>query len=171
LTSATAASKTFWLAAELSAIIAAPVNLRCWNGRGRMPTGYAVGQRDERPWGTWEIIAVGPNYAVKRIVVRPGQRVSLQRHAFRAEHWAIVGGLARVTRGSEIVLLSPCGLPGSGSQDMALIARSSALLSCGILLRSYRSHVFRSKPARGRFHVGQVNLIADCRQTETLGGD
>jgi mannose-6-phosphate isomerase len=47
-----------------------------------MSTEYAVGQRDERPWGTWEIIAVGPNYAVKRIVVRPGQRVSLQRHAF-----------------------------------------------------------------------------------------
>lgn len=60
---------------------------------------YAVGQRDERPWGSWEIIAIGPGYAVKRIVVRSGQRLSLQRHAFRAEHWIVVGGTAQVTRG------------------------------------------------------------------------
>jgi mannose-6-phosphate isomerase len=82
-----------------------------------MSTEYVVGQRDERPWGTWEIIAVGPNYAVKRIVVRPGQRVSLQRHAFRAEHWAIVGGLARVTRATEIVCLSPGGHVAIGRGD------------------------------------------------------
>jgi mannose-6-phosphate isomerase-like protein (cupin superfamily) len=60
---------------------------------------YQVGQRDERPWGSWEIIAVGARYAVKRIVVRPGQRLSLQRHQFRAEHWIVVGGIAQVTRG------------------------------------------------------------------------
>ena len=72
-----------------------------------MSTEYTVGQRDQRPWGTWEIIAVGPNYAVKRIVVRTGQRLSLQRHAFRAEHWGIVSGLARVTRGTELLPLSP----------------------------------------------------------------
>ena len=67
-----------------------------------MTVDYLVGQRDERPWGRWEIIAVGPGYAVKRIMVRPGQRLSLQRHAFRAEHWIVVGGAARVTRGAEI---------------------------------------------------------------------
>ena len=66
-----------------------------------MTDAYQAGQRDERPWGSWEVIAVGPCYAVKRIVVRPGQRLSLQRHAFRAEHWVIVAGAARVTRGSE----------------------------------------------------------------------
>jgi mannose-6-phosphate isomerase len=71
-----------------------------------MPTTYVAGDRDERPWGSWEIIAVGPNYAVKRIVVRPGQRLSLQRHKFRAENWVIVGGIARVTCGTEIVPLS-----------------------------------------------------------------
>lgn len=63
---------------------------------------YVTGERDERPWGSWEIIAVGPHYAVKRIVVRQGQRISLQRHTFRAEHWVVVGGVARVTRGTEI---------------------------------------------------------------------
>jgi mannose-6-phosphate isomerase len=63
--------------------------------------GYVVGQRDERPWGSWEIIATGPNYAVKRMMVKPGARLSLQRHAFRAEHWVMVGGSAQVTRGTE----------------------------------------------------------------------
>jgi mannose-6-phosphate isomerase-like protein (cupin superfamily) len=91
-----------------------------------MSTEYAVGQRDERPWGTWEIIAVGPNYAVKRIVVRPGQRVSLQRHAFRAEHWAIVGGMARVTRGAEIIPLSPGGHVAIGRGDAHRIENPGA---------------------------------------------
>jgi mannose-6-phosphate isomerase-like protein (cupin superfamily) len=68
-----------------------------------MTTEYIVGQRDERPWGSWEIIAAGPGYAVKRIVVNPGKRLSLQRHAFRAEHWVMVAGTARVTRGTEML--------------------------------------------------------------------
>jgi mannose-6-phosphate isomerase-like protein (cupin superfamily) len=71
-----------------------------------MSTTYVVGERDERPWGSWEIIAVGPNYAVKRIVVRSGKRLSLQRHAVRSEHWVIVCGLARITRGAETFCLS-----------------------------------------------------------------
>jgi mannose-6-phosphate isomerase len=64
-------------------------------------TEYQLGERGERPWGLWEILAVGSGYAVKRILVRAGQRLSLQRHAFRAEHWVVVGGLAHVTRGAE----------------------------------------------------------------------
>ena len=60
---------------------------------------YSVGQSDQRPWGTWEIVAVGPNYAVKRIIVRTGQRLSLQRHAHRSEQWVVVDGRAMVTNG------------------------------------------------------------------------
>jgi len=71
-----------------------------------MSTTYTAGERDERPWGSWEIIAIGPNYAVKRIVVRPGQRLSLQRHSFRAEHWVVVGGVAQVTREAELFALA-----------------------------------------------------------------
>ncbi len=67
-----------------------------------MPVTYAVGQRDSRPWGHWEILAVGPNYAVKRILVHPGARLSLQRHTHRAEHWIIVAGSGKVTRGNEV---------------------------------------------------------------------
>jgi mannose-1-phosphate guanylyltransferase/mannose-6-phosphate isomerase len=63
---------------------------------------YAVGQRDTRPWGDWEVLDVGDRYAVKRIRVAPGGRLSLQRHAHRREHWAIVAGAARVTIGNEV---------------------------------------------------------------------
>src|SRR5262249_17351424 len=71
----------------------------------------------ERPWGSWEIIAVGANYAVKRIVVRPRERLSLQRHAFRAEHWVIVCGLARVTRGTEVFSIAVGGHVAIGRGD------------------------------------------------------
>ena len=67
-----------------------------------MSVTYAPGQREDRPWGHWEILAVGTGYAVKRIVVRPGGRLSLQRHAHRAEHWIIVGGEARVTKQASV---------------------------------------------------------------------
>jgi mannose-6-phosphate isomerase len=69
---------------------------------GAVSTTYAEGQRDDRPWGRWEILAVGPGYAVKRILVRAGARLSLQRHAHRTEHWIIVAGLGKVTRGDEV---------------------------------------------------------------------
>lgn len=49
-----------------------------------------------RPWGTYESIASGDGYQVKRIVVAPGGRLSRQRHDRRAEHWVVVSGLAVV---------------------------------------------------------------------------
>lgn len=59
---------------------------------------YRLGDADDRPWGSWQVIDVGPNYAVKRIAVRPGGRLSLQMHNHREEHWVVVVGKARVTR-------------------------------------------------------------------------
>ena len=49
-----------------------------------------------RPWGSYESVDSGPNYQVKRITVKPGARLSLQRHQHRAEHWIVVEGLASV---------------------------------------------------------------------------
>src|SRR6266699_4228668 len=57
---------------------------------------YEVGDRDSRPWGTWEVLATGDRYIVKRISVLPGQRLSLQYHKHRSEHWTIVQGSAEV---------------------------------------------------------------------------
>jgi mannose-6-phosphate isomerase-like protein (cupin superfamily) len=63
---------------------------------------YAAGQRDRRPWGDWEVLDAGPGYAVKRIRVTPGGRLSLQKHQHRAEHWVVVEGVARVTIGAAV---------------------------------------------------------------------
>ncbi len=60
----------------------------------------------ERPWGYFESIDSGDRFQVKRISVAVGQKLSLQRHHHRCEHWVVVKGTARVTRGTEIFLLS-----------------------------------------------------------------
>jgi mannose-1-phosphate guanylyltransferase/mannose-6-phosphate isomerase len=59
-----------------------------------------------RPWGVYDSIDRGERFQVKRIVVNPGARLSLQMHHHRAEHWIVVCGTARVTRGDEEFLLS-----------------------------------------------------------------
>ncbi len=59
-----------------------------------------------RPWGHYEDIDAGERFRVKRITVAPGGKLSLQYHHHRAEHWIIVSGTARVTRGSEVTMLS-----------------------------------------------------------------
>lgn len=57
-----------------------------------------TGEHDERPWGSYTVLDDGaPDHKVKRIVVRPGKRLSYQRHARRAEHWFVVSGRGRVT--------------------------------------------------------------------------
>ncbi|HEX4928415.1 MAG TPA: mannose-1-phosphate guanylyltransferase/mannose-6-phosphate isomerase [Burkholderiales bacterium] len=59
-----------------------------------------------RPWGTYDGIERGERFQVKRIVVEPGAALSLQMHYHRAEHWIVVRGTARVTRGEESFLLT-----------------------------------------------------------------
>ena len=61
--------------------------------------------RSYRPWGYYQSIDNGARYQVKRIVVKPGGALSLQKHFHRAEHWVVVAGIAEVTRGNEIVLV------------------------------------------------------------------
>ena len=58
-----------------------------------------------RPWGSYESIDEGERFLVKRIVVNPGASLSLQRHEHRAEHWVVVTGTAKVTRGDEVMEL------------------------------------------------------------------
>ncbi len=59
-----------------------------------------------RPWGTYDCIDEGYRFKVKRITVKPGASLSLQMHHHRAEHWIVVKGTAKVTRGEEELLLS-----------------------------------------------------------------
>jgi mannose-1-phosphate guanylyltransferase/mannose-6-phosphate isomerase len=54
-----------------------------------------------RPWGHFDLLHAGPGFLVKSLVVKPGAALSLQRHRRRAEHWVVVRGKAKVTRGDE----------------------------------------------------------------------
>ncbi len=58
-----------------------------------------------RPWGSYESLASADGFQVKRIIVNPGQRLSLQMHHHRAEHWVVVRGVAEVVNGEESFLL------------------------------------------------------------------
>jgi len=60
----------------------------------------------QRPWGSYDSVESGERFQVKRIVVDPGASLSLQMHFHRAEHWVVVRGTARVTRGAETFLLT-----------------------------------------------------------------
>ena len=59
-------------------------------------------RRGHRPWGYYDSIDMGERFQVKRIVVRPGGTLSLQKHHHRAEHWVVVRGTAEVTIGSDV---------------------------------------------------------------------
>ena len=61
---------------------------------------------EQRPWGFFKVLTEQPGFKVKELVLRPGGKLSLQSHQHRTEHWVIVQGHARITRGEETELLS-----------------------------------------------------------------
>ena len=67
---------------------------------------HLLHRKVSRPWGSYDGIDSGERFQVKRIIVNPGATLSLQMHHHRAEHWIVVRGTARVTRGEEVFLLT-----------------------------------------------------------------
>ena len=63
-------------------------------------------EQDHRPWGFYTVLSDEPDHKVKRIVVYPGKRLSLQRHRHRSEHWHVVNGEALVTLNDKEVRLN-----------------------------------------------------------------
>jgi mannose-6-phosphate isomerase len=63
-------------------------------------------EEEDRPWGSFHTLEEGPGYKVKRLVVLPGQRLSLQKHRHRSEHWVVVAGTATVTNGTRVLRLA-----------------------------------------------------------------
>jgi len=59
-----------------------------------------------RPWGTYETVDLGDRHQVKRIMVKPGEKLSVQMHHHRAEHWVVVSGTAKVQNGESEILLT-----------------------------------------------------------------
>ena len=70
-------------------------------GERARPAEAVAGAVVRRPWGRYRSVDVGPHHQVKRLIVEPGHRLSLQRHRQRSEHWVVVQGTAsdRVRRG------------------------------------------------------------------------
>ncbi|WP_085813655.1 phosphomannose isomerase type II C-terminal cupin domain [Geoanaerobacter pelophilus] len=63
-------------------------------------------ERGERPWGTYTVLDENSGYKIKRIEVLPGQRLSLQKHHHRSEHWIVVSGTAKVTCGDSVRIVN-----------------------------------------------------------------
>ena len=78
------------------------------------------GRDDQRPWGFYRVLEDEADHKVKRIVVQPGMRLSLQRHWRRSEHWHVVSGRAIATRDGE---------------DLALAAGESVDIATGVAHR------------------------------------
>ena len=60
-----------------------------------------------RPWGSYTLLEKGERYKIKRIVVNPGAKLSMQMHYHRSEHWVVVSGTAKVRRGDEVFFVNP----------------------------------------------------------------
>ncbi|MFZ9946974.1 MAG: phosphomannose isomerase type II C-terminal cupin domain [Vulcanococcus sp.] len=85
----------------------------------------------ERPWGWFEALGAGEGYLVKRLCIRAGQRISLQRHHHRCEHWVVVGGNGTLLCDATTVnaqpgttLWIPCGAvhrASAGDQDLLIV--------------------------------------------------
>ena len=67
---------------------------------------HTLHRQVHRPWGWYDSIDSGPRFQVKRIMVKPGASLSLQKHHHRAEHWIVVTGTAEVTNGDQVMLLT-----------------------------------------------------------------
>ncbi len=67
---------------------------------------HALHRKVHRPWGWYDSIDTGTRFQVKRILVKPGAALSLQKHHHRAEHWIVVSGTAEVTNGEQVILLT-----------------------------------------------------------------
>lgn len=60
-----------------------------------------------RPWGSYEVLLDTDKYKIKRIIVSPGKKLSLQKHFHRSEHWVVVSGTAEVTNGDQVIIVRP----------------------------------------------------------------
>jgi len=68
---------------------------------------YLIHRTVERPWGRYTVLEKGDRYKIKRIVLNPKAKLSLQIHHHRSEHWVVVTGTARVTKGEEVFDVHP----------------------------------------------------------------
>jgi mannose-1-phosphate guanylyltransferase/mannose-6-phosphate isomerase len=116
--------------------------------------------RHYRPWGYYETLRAGTRYQVKHLMIKPGAKISLQMHHHRSEHWVVVAGTAKVTRGDDEFIVSenestyiPIGtnhrLENPGIVDLDLIeVQSGGYLGEDDIVR-FEDDYNRDEPATG----------------------
>ena len=65
----------------------------------KSPFTHPVGHKEEKIWGSWEILAQGPLYQIKLLIFKPGAEMSTQKHKHRSEHWSVVAGYGQAVIG------------------------------------------------------------------------
>jgi mannose-1-phosphate guanylyltransferase/mannose-6-phosphate isomerase len=130
-----------------------------------------IHRKVQRPWGSYDGIDEGHRFQVKRIVVSPGACLSLQMHHHRAEHWVVVKGTAKVTRGVEQFLLTenqstyiPLGvthrLENPGLVPLEIIeVQSGAYLGEDDIVRFEDNYSRDALPSMD--HAQQINHVAN----------
>ncbi len=107
------------------------------DARARLPAAAptpdaGAADAETRPWGGFVVVDRGPGFKVKRVLVRPGGRLSLQSHRYRTEHWYVVDGVATVTIDARVAVLTagqstdvPVGaihrLENFGPEDLVIV--------------------------------------------------
>lgn len=123
--------------------LASPHKKRYGNGRKKktaMTSCHTLWETVKRPWGSYVVLEEGPGYLIKKLVVHPGQRTSLQSHTHRSEHWVTVAGAGVFTVGDEdlAAVCSTATIPvgarhriaNPGSENLVIIeVQRGALLS------------------------------------------
>ena len=99
--------------------------------------------RVQRPWGWFETLATGPGYLVKRILITPDQRISLQRHHHRSEHWVVVAGT---------------GVMECDGDGIAAVPGATLFVPCG--------GVHRAAAAASGLEIIEVQLGAELREDD-----
>lgn len=92
---------------------------------GEITTQEFIQLTDHRPWGSFTILADEVDHKVKRILVKAGQRLSLQRHKHRREHWLVVSGQALITRNDELFELRTGEAVDIGQGDIHRVQNDS----------------------------------------------
>jgi mannose-1-phosphate guanylyltransferase/mannose-6-phosphate isomerase len=121
-----------------------------------------------RPWGSYDSVDAGPRFQVKRLTVKPGAKLSLQKHAHRAEHWVVVKGTARITRDHEVFDLKenestyiPIGgihrLANPGTELLEVVEVQTAHVRCQLRCGSAARVVTRSSCPFPAWIVATVN--------------
>lgn len=111
-------------------------------------------KKTTRPWGSYTVLNTGKGFKVKLVTVSPKDRLSLQKHNFRSEHWVVVRGEAKITNGRNILFLKEnesAYIPKKGVHRLENPANKPLKIievQCGEILKE--SDIYRISDSHGR---------------------